>query len=268
MPGTIVCGTCGYDYAEWKGSFYPPELPRDEFLAYYAAHFGAIEVDNTFYRMPTDSQLRGMLKKSGGKILFAVKAPRIFTHEVSAAWRLDVPHFMDALLPLRNAGVLSAVLFQFPQSFHYIPDNRIYLANLLAAFPDIPAVVEFRHREWFTDRVYAGLTKRNCGICMCDMPQLKALPEMAAVVTGERGYIRFHGRNSLNWYGKSEHNGRDRYRYFYSMKELSDLVLLVQKVAAQTKLVHVFFNNHPEGAAAANAGTLQELLGKNQQFAR
>lgn len=255
-----MCGTCGYDYPEWRNVFYPQGLPREEFLTYYAARFGALEVNYTYYRMPTEYQLRDMLKCSNGKILFSIKAPQLLTHTVSAAWTKDAECFRNALLPLKNAGVLSAVLFQFPQSFHYIPDNRIYLGKLLEAFPDLPSVVEFRHTDWYTDRVYEGLNRRKTGICICDMPQLKFLPKIIPVVTGNTGYIRFHGRNAQNWYGSSGVNGSDRYRYLYTEKELSDSVQTVRTIAAQSKIVHVFFNNHPEGGAAVNAVMMQDLL--------
>jgi len=168
--------------------------------------------------------------------------------------------FRAALLPLVNADVLSAVLFQFPQSFRYTPDNRIYLDKLLSAFSSYPSVVEFRHREWFHTSVFTGLEKRNAGLCICDMPHLNVLPEFVPVVTGSAGYIRFHGHNTQNWYNTEKENVSSRYDYLYSEKELQDIIPSVKRVASGATIVHVFFNNHPNGSAAVNAAKMQELL--------
>jgi uncharacterized protein YecE (DUF72 family) len=256
----IVCGTSGYDYPEWRGTFYPEKLPRSEFLAYYAVHFSALEVNFTFYQMPTEEHLRSMMNRSGGKLLFSVKAPQILTHGAGPDWKTDASAFRTALLPLVNGGVLSAVLFQFPQSFHYEVSNRIYLDNLLAEFQDYPSVVEFRHSSWFTERVYEGLDKRRTGIVLCDMPQISALPRFVPVLTGGRAYIRFHGRNAGNWYAKSEEtNGSARYEYIYTKDELAAAVPFIKSLAEKAKTTLVFFNNHPKGAAAENAEQMQEL---------
>jgi uncharacterized protein YecE (DUF72 family) len=261
MTGTIVCGTCGYDYPEWRDIFYPAGMDRKNFLSYYASKFTALEVNFTYYRMPTEYQFRAMMEKTEQKLLFSIKAPQVFTHDILETWEQDVVRFRAALLPLLNAGVLSAVLFQFPQSFHYTPDNRKYLSKLLDSFPDTPKVVEFRHNEWFSDRVYEGLSKRSIGLCMCDMPQLKALPSFIPIVTGNIGYIRFHGRNSNNWYNASGENGSSRYEYLYSKDELQSFIPDINKMNEKAKIVHVFFNNHPKGGAVVNALMINEILG-------
>lgn len=260
MAGNILCGTCGYDYPEWKGVFYPESLDRRNFLAYYATQFPALEINFSYYRMPTEYQFRSMLERTEGRLLFSVKAPQLFTHDIQSSWEQEVPHFKSALLPFAGAGVLSAVLFQFPQSFHYTDENRIYLSKLLAAFSDIPKVVEFRHTEWLTERVFENLDRRNTGICVCDMPGLKALPQFAPVVTGNIGYIRFHGRNAADWYSSSPLDSSLRYTYLYSQKELESTVPAIIKMAKKVKTVHVFFNNHPDGGAAANAKMMQSMI--------
>ncbi len=260
----IVCGTSGYDYPEWRGVFYPAELPRGDFLAYYARCFPALEVNFTFYQMPTEEHIRSMMNRSGGKMLFAVKAPRLLTHDAGPGWNTDAAEFRSALHPLFNGGVLSAVLFQFPQSFHYEVNNRIYLNNLLSQFTGYPSVVEFRHSSWFTERVYDGLDRRGAGIVLCDMPRISALPPLVPVVTGGRAYIRFHGRNAADWYAQSadgspKTNGSRRYDYTYSEKELAAEVPFIETLAAKAEITHVFFNNHPDGAAAVNAEQMQKL---------
>lgn len=256
----ILVGTSGYDYPEWRNVFYPTGLPREEFLRYYASKFSTVEINNTFYRMPSDYQMRNMIKKSDGKLLFSLKATQVLTHEQNADWQKESEKFITAIRPLMQDKLLVSVLFQFPQSFHYEKDNRIYLDKLLESFNEIPCVVEFRQKEWFTPRVYDGLAKRNVGLCLCDLPSLKSLPTLVPVITSSTSYLRFHGRNAQNWYGAKGTNGSDRYKYLYSQQELTDSLGVIKSLVPRSKIVNVFFNNHPGGAAAVNAITLKELL--------
>ena len=175
----LLIGTSGYDYPEWRGIFYPENLKRQEFLLYYASIFNALELNNTFYNMPTADRMLGFYEKSGGNLQFSVKANRLLTHEVGADWTLQAKAFRDAVNPLLEKASLCALLFQFPQSFHYTKENRIYLAKLLQEFPDFPLVVEFRHAEWLRPSVLQGLEKRGSSLAFCDMPDLKYLPNNA-----------------------------------------------------------------------------------------
>lgn len=260
----ILIGTSGYDYPEWKGVFYPADLKRKDFLAYYATQFNALELNNTFYNMPTSERLFSLYERCGGKIQFSIKANRLLTHEIARNWQSDAETFKAALKPVQEKGCLSAVLFQFPQSFHYIEENRFYLANLIKAFKGFPAVIEFRHTEWIRESVFEGLEKRNAGIVFCDMPQLKNLPGGQTAKTpffGNCAYIRLHGRNANAWYSdNSQNNGSARYCYDYSDEELQSFVPVIQSAAVKVKKVHVFFNNHPDGNGAKNAQRLKEML--------
>ena len=169
----ILIGTSGYDYPEWKGIFYPEDLKRKDFLSYYATQFNALEINNTFYNMPTAERLLSFYERSESKISFSIKANRMLTHEITFAWENTSEDFIKAVEPLQQKNVLSAVLFQLPQSFHYTNDNRIYLSKLIEKFDGFPVVIEFRHREWIKESVFESLEKRNAGIVFCDMPQLK-----------------------------------------------------------------------------------------------
>lgn len=260
MESNIVFGTSGYDYPEWRGIFYPENMDRKDFLPFYATKFSALEINFTYYKMPDEYQLRNMYQRSGGKLLFSVKATSTLTHTITQNWKDDALRFKAALLPLLNGGVLSAILFQFPQSFHYTNDNRLYLAKLLNEFNDYPSVVEFRQNEWCKESVYEGLDKMKAGFCVCDMPHLKALPAFIPIATGGIGYVRFHGRNTNNWYLNDSANGSARYSYLYSDKELQESVPLVKVISAKSKITHVFFNNHPDGGAAVNAKMMMNLF--------
>ena len=260
----ILIGTSGYDYPEWKGVFYPADLKRKDFLSFYATQFNALELNSTFYNMPTAEKMLSFYDRSKGKLNFSIKANRLLTHEINPQWQTAADDFIKAVSPLTDKGVLSAVLFQLPQSFHYTDNNRIYLAKLIQKFEGFPVVVEFRHREWLKESVFEGLEKRNAGIVFCDMPQLKNLPDGQSAKTpffSASAYIRLHGRNADAWYSdNSQNNGSARYCYDYSEEELQSFVPVIQNATAKVKKVHVFFNNHPDGNGAKNAQKLKEML--------
>ena len=263
-----LIGTSGYDYPEWKGIFYPQDLKRKDFLSYYATQFNALEVNNTFYNMPTADRLLSFWERSEGKLQFSVKANRMLTHEVGPAWELDASLFLHAVSTLANKSCLCAVLFQFPQSFHYTPENRVYLSKLIDAFGSLPVVIEFRHVEWIRESVLEGLQSRGVGLCYCDMPELTYLPNNAlderAVpesVKSPSFYLRLHGRNADAWYASDNSpNGSSRYTYDYTDQELSEFVPVIQNVILTGRQPIVFFNNHPNGSGARNAKKLCELL--------
>ena len=271
----FLLGNSGYDYPEWKGVFYPADLKRCDFLSYYATQFNALEVNNTFYNMPTAERLFSFYERSDGKLQFSVKANRLLTHEAGRDWKGAAEAFKAALKPLLEKDRLCAVLFQFPQSFHYTNDNRIYLARLISEFEGFPVVIEFRHREWIRESVFAGLEERGASLVFCDMPKLSALPAGNAEQTsgmseekspfiGKTAYIRLHGRNAEAWYCHEERegdkNGSGRYRYNYSDAELCEFVPVVQRALMEGKRTAVFFNNHPDGSGAKNAKRLREMI--------
>ena len=266
----ILIGTSGYDYPEWKGVFYPQDLKRKDFLPYYATQFNALELNNTFYNMPTPERLLSFWERSDGQLQFSVKANRLLTHEVGAAWQQDAAQFIQAVTPLADKASLCAVLFQFPQSFHYTPENRIYLAKLIESFGGLPVVIEFRHIEWIKPSVLEGLESRGTGLCYCDMPELKNLPNNAASAvvepvettsTSSNFYLRLHGRNSDAWYATDNSpNGSSRYTYDYTDNELKEFVPIIQSAVLTGKRPIVFFNNHPNGSGARNAVKFKDLL--------
>lgn len=261
----ILIGTSGYDYPEWKGVFYPAEVKRAPFLEYYATKFNAVELNNTFYSMPTKERLSKFYDRTRGLIQFSIKANRLLTHEVGADWRTNSTQMRNALDALKEKNVLSTTLFQFPQSFHYTDSNRIYLANLIEEFSDYFPVIEFRHREWIKESVFEGLDKRGAGIVFCDMPELKHLPGGVPFV-GSNAYIRMHGRNADAWYAKDEaNNGSARYLYDYSDEELLKFIPIIDAGVLSGKKVSVFFNNHPNGNGVKNASRIKKMIEKSQK---
>ena len=290
----ILLGTSGYDYPEWKGVFYPSDLKRKDFLAFYASQFNALELNNTFYNMPTAERLCSFYERSEGKLKFSIKANRLLTHEIGSDWQGTAADFKAALNPLLEKNSLCAVLFQFPQSFHYTNDNRIYLARLISDFEGFPVVIEFRHREWIRQSVFVELEERGVSLAFCDMPMHhlvqtsitsnyangaeRRMPKLknlsagdfskaeATPFVGKLAYIRLHGRNENAWYVKesaqnpSDKNGSGRYRYDYSDAELEEFLPVIQSSRVCGKRTMVFFNNHPDGSGAKNAKRLGEMV--------
>lgn len=286
----LLIGTSGYDYPEWRVVFYPEDLKRKDFLIFYATQFNALELNNTFYNIPTAERLLSFYERSEGKLSFSVKANRLLTHEIGADWQVAAKDFKEALKPLNEKERLSAVLFQLPESFHYTNDNRIYLAKLIAEFERFPVMIEFRHKEWIRESVFEGLEMRKSGIVFCDMPmchlaqmsiisnyangakrrmpQLKNLPDGTVMKTpfiGSNAYIRLHGRNEGAWYAVGESlNGSARYCYDYSENELTQFVPIIKQAKQEGKKVQVYFNNHPNGSGAMNGLKLKEMIEKDE----
>ena len=295
MP-EILIGTSGYDYPEWRGVFYPAGLKRADFLPYYATQFNALELNSSFYNMPTAERLLSFWERSQGQLKFSVKANRLLTHEIGRDWKSAAQEFLAALKPLAQNESLASALFQFPQSFHYTDQNRLYLSALLAQFRGLPVVVEFRHAEWIRPSVFEGLSERGASLAFCDMPMLKNLPnhnclqvqEGGSPFVGKIAYMRLHGRNASAWYAKEndpqekeclqdhdalpglpaspksaahDRNGSARYRYDYSDDELAEFAPVIQQAASQGRQVQVFFNNHPDGSGAKNARRMREMVG-------
>jgi len=256
--GELYFGTSGYDYPEWKGLFYPEKLARAKFLEYYASQFNSLELNGTFYRMPTAAQMQNMIDRSQKRVMFSIKAFQGLTHNYEASQiKLLVYEFKKALEPLLTENLLLCALFQFPESFHYEKERRVHLDLLLREVSDIPVVVEMRNSKWQSDQVYAALRERNVGWCITDNPNLKNLMKLDYISTGDIAYFRFHGRNAQMWY-----NGDNvtRYDYLYSDEELQSFVVPIRELLKRARIVQLFFNNHAKSQAVVNAKKLELLL--------
>jgi uncharacterized protein YecE (DUF72 family) len=254
----IFIGTSGYYYADWQGTFYPEGTTKKDFLEYYSRQFRVVELNFTYYRMPTARQLEGMIAKSGGRLLFVIKAPKELTHEISEdSLKNILPLFLKSIAPLVREKLLGAVLAQLPQSFHYIHENRVYLQELLEGMAPQPVVVEFRQKEWLKESVYQSLRDLGVGFVCVDEPDLPALLPPLCMATARIGYLRFHGRNKKAWYGTDSVR---RYDYLYSEDELAEWVPKIKDLTEKTDRVFAFFNNHAKAQAPANAKMLINLL--------
>lgn len=261
----ILIGTSGYDHPELVGSFYPAGLKRKDFLEYYSTKFNALELNSTFYGMPTPQRIQGFYERSHGRLKFSVKLTRTMTHEIAGDWKKQAAQFKNAMFPMLEKDALATVLVQFPESFRYEENNRYYLSHLLAELQPLPSVVEFRHSSWLKESVFEGLEKRNAGIVFCDMPRLKNLSDGFANRTpfiGPNAYIRLHGRNADGWYAGGTDSGEThRYDYEYSMEELKSFIPVIQSARNEGRTVQLYFNNHPKGTGFMNAMQIKGILG-------
>ena len=253
----IYLGTSGFSYQDWLGKWYPPELKKADMLRYYARRFRAVEVNFTYYRMPTARTLRQMAAKTEDDFQFVVKANGEMTHE-----RTGEPEvfkvFQEAMEPLLEQEQLGCILAQFPYSFKPADENLEYLHWFKEQMPGLPTVVEFRNREWLTADTFDLLEGLDMGFCCVDEPALKGLLPPVGIRTSDIGYVRFHGRNAKKWYDHQE--AWERYDYQYSEDELKEWVDKVKAVAEDSSDTFVFFNNHYQGQAAINAEMFAGLL--------
>ncbi|MCC7493821.1 MAG: DUF72 domain-containing protein [Fimbriimonadaceae bacterium] len=255
----IRLGTSGYSYQDWHPHFYPAGLPAGRRLAYYAQHFGCVELNASFYRQPTAAAVARQVATVPTDFRFAVKAYGGITHDSPCATRGDFAVFAAALQPCRDAGQLGAVLAQFPNSFRPTAANTTYLQHLRERWADLPVVVEFRHSAWDDPRYSALLAELGLASAVVDLPPLAGLPEPLVKVTARPAYLRFHGRNAAQWYQHDQ--AWERYDYRYTRAELREWVPRIKTLAAEADDLYVFFNNHYEAQAVLNAQELAVELG-------
>lgn len=258
--GEIIVGTAGFSYPDWKGALYPPGLAQSRWLAFYAQRFRYVELNTTFYGMPTAERLARFSAQVPPGFRFGVKAFQGLTHQ-----RSDVAprcaEFAGACRPLLEAGQLAAVVLQFPNSFRNREENRDHLRELAERLHGLPLTVEFRHREWVEDETtFELLTELGLGYVCVDEPRFKGLVPPVVRTTSSLGYVRFHGRNYQKWW-RPQHRD-ERYDYLYSEDELREWVPRLRGLQGGTGLVLAVLNNHRRGQAVLNAQMLIDLLGE------
>jgi uncharacterized protein YecE (DUF72 family) len=211
----LYVGTSGYSYPQWKGSFYPPDLPQKQMLQYYGSQFRSVEINNTFHRMPTVALLEGWAGEVPADFRFALKAPQRITH----LQRLrdtdeSVSYFLGVAGVLRER--LGPLLFQLPPDF--AKDLRL-LRDLLRVLPPkhYRVACEFRHPSWFDEEVWALLRNHNAALCHAETDDGLQVP---LVATADWGYLRLrrqeYGIKQLQgWLQQVRGQGwRDAYIYF------------------------------------------------------
>lgn len=225
-------GTSGFNYDEWKGSFYPPDLPASRRLAYYAERLDAVEINATFYRMPTPKTLAGWAAATPASFVFALKAPQRITHFARLRGVDDaVRFFCDTARTLGPR--LGPLLFQLPPNF---ARDLARLADLLALLPpDLAVAMEFRHDSWLSDEVYDRLRARNVALCVADTGEATT----PLVPTADFGYLRLRDEGYAD----------------------ADLARWGERVrAAGWSRAYVFFKHEESGTGPAFARRFRELF--------
>ena len=190
MSERVLVGTSGYNYPEWRGSFYPEKFSTDKMLAYYAERFETVEINYTFYRMPTEKLLAGWAAGTPDGFSFTLKAPRRITHDSKLQRCEDlVQAFCRTAATL--GPKLGVLLFQLPPNFK---KDVAVLSSFLELLPEgARAAFEFRHPSWFEADVFAALRSRNVALCVADSEKLSTPVE----TTADYAYFRLRDEGYL-----------------------------------------------------------------------
>jgi uncharacterized protein YecE (DUF72 family) len=182
-PAHVFVGTSGYNYPEWRGTFYPEKFSTDKMLAYYAERFPTVEINYTFYRMPTEKLLAGWAAATPASFSFTLKAPRRITHD-SKLQRCEELLEVFCRTARTLGPKLGTLLFQLPPTLKQdVPVLRAFLKLLPEG---TRAALEFRHASWFDTEVFDALRSRNIALCVADSEKLHAPVE----ITADYAYFR------------------------------------------------------------------------------
>lgn len=261
----IRVGVAGWDYPDWKGVLYPVPKPKGfDPVRYLAEYLDLIEINSTFYRPASADVAKRWAERVADfpDFCYTAKLYRRFTHERDTAFKAaEVKEVTRGMRELADAGVLDALLLQFPWSFRNTDENREWLADLVDAFGEFPLAVEVRHEGWNDPEFYEWLSENGVGFVNLDQPLFKKSIKPSARATSHIGYVRVHGRNYSEWFRKNA--GRDaRYDYLYTPRELQPWVERTEEVARDrgTESVDVVFNNHYRAQAVVNGLQFKALL--------
>ena len=179
----IWIGTSGYNYPEWKGSFYPADLPAAKMLRYYAARFPTVEINYTFYRMPSEKLVGGWAAQTPSPYKLTLKAPRRITHDSRLK---NCGSLVTGLCQVAGTlgDKLGALLFQLPPSSK--KDLAVFDAFLDELPPKVCAAFEFRHQSWLDEEVFERLAKRNLALCVADSEKMST----PVRITADYAYFR------------------------------------------------------------------------------
>ncbi|HEX2326861.1 MAG TPA: DUF72 domain-containing protein [Chloroflexota bacterium] len=294
----VKIGTCSWtDPTLLKAGWYPAEADSAEArLAHYASRFPVVEVDSTYYSLPSERNATLWAERTPPGFTFDVKAFSLMTGHGTALAKLppilrdslpqpaagkagnlylkDLPPeaqrwiwqaFDDALAPLAQAGKLGAILLQFPPWFAISRENKRYLEQCREMLPQRRLAVEFRQRSWLEERnaqeTLTFLAQNDLSYVCVDEPQgfRSSIPPLTAVTNPALTVVRFHGRNRENWEARGI-SAAERFRYLYEEQELAEWVPRIGEVSAQASEAHVLFNNCYSDFGVRNAADLARQL--------
>lgn len=272
-----------------EAGWYPTNAKDAESrLRFYASRFNLVEVDSTYYGMPSERNAALWVERTPEDFVFNVKAYALLTQhpaEVNSlpaairhgfkgrrVYQKDVPdkvvdlifeQFAMALEPLRAAGKLGALLFQFPEWFVPNREAKAYVERCQGLLPGFRLAIEFRNRAWMEDpeRTLEWLREHDLTYVCVDAPPgfTSSMPPVTAVTSSELAFVRFHGRNTDTWNVKGI-SVQERFNYRYSEPELATWVPRIDELAEQARKVHVLFNNCFRDHGVVNARQLATML--------
>jgi len=231
----IWVGTSGYNYPEWKGSFYPGDLPAAKMLPYYAARFPTVEINYTFYRMPTEKLVSGWAAQTPSPYKLTLKAPRRITHDNRLK---NVGALVSGFCQVAGTlgDKLGALLFQLPPNLK--KDLAAFDAFLAELPPRVRAAFEFRHVSWLDEEIFSRLASRNLALCVADSEKLST----PVRVTADYAYFRLRDEG-------------------YTRDDVSRWAETIVRETASCRDVYVYFKHEEEGKGPDFARQLMGHLG-------
>ncbi|ABS60575.1 DUF72 domain-containing protein [Fervidobacterium nodosum] len=243
--GKWFIGTSGFSFGDWIGNVYPQDIKKSEMFTYYWQKYGfnCVELNFTFYQMPSSRTMVSLLRKAPVGFKFAVKVHGFITHDRSFE---NVNDFLKSCRVIEDESRLIGYLAQFPYSFKNVPDNQDYIKLLLEKFYGKEIFLEFRHESWveWLDNLH-GI--KNVHVVIPDLPMSKGIFPLIRSLD-KVVYLRLHGRNK-----------KRKYDYNYSDEELKGIIDFVFPESFEE--AYVFFNNCYNGQALKNALRFREIVG-------
>jgi uncharacterized protein YecE (DUF72 family) len=241
MASSVHIGTSGWHYQHWKGKFYSPEIQPAGMLTAYTQHFDSVEINNSFYRLPTPEAVKDWIKQTPKNFVFAVKASRYITHNRKLKYPEET--LVKFLQVAKGLGKkLGPILFQLPPGWNVNVDR---LAEFLEVLPSRHRYAfEFRNQSWHTSNVIRVLTKFNAAFCIFELNGFQS----PANVTANFVYVRLHGPGSA-------------YQGDYPKPSLDRWARNIEAWTHKGHDVFFYFDNDQAGYAAKNAMALRRLVG-------
>ncbi len=278
MSTKYYIGTAGWSYKDWVPNFYPKNQSAGfDWLQFYSHYFNCVEVNSTYYTYVSPKIVEGWIKKvqNNDDFVFHIKLHQDFTHKrkfdeqniKAVRYNLDL---------LKKSERLGGLLIQFPYSFAFDGASVQHIQKIKDIFSDVSCFVEVRHSSWRNNRALEFFKLNDLTLCTIDQPQIGQAIPFEPIVTNDKAYIRFHGRNveawkkSLSNFGKEQtyEEQSSRYSYLYSPGELVEIVQKIKSIESKVKEINVIMNNHPKGDAVANAFELIHLLVRKYSYGK
>jgi uncharacterized protein YecE (DUF72 family) len=292
----FLVGTASWTDASLVNSnlFYPPSVrSAEERLRFYAERFKTVEVDSTYYALPAERNAKLWAERTPAGFIFNIKPFALMTQHPAEISRLPknlremlpanqrdqaqltrpsreivdtvFKMFWSALAPLKQAGKLGMIAFQFPPYFVARPANFDYMASLPERLPGASIAIEFRHPSWVREKGQRAATMkflRAHSLCYTsiDAPEDESIVPSFVEATGDQLYMRLHGKNRDNWF-KHNITSVERYKYLYSERELRSVAANLRDLDQRgVKRAYIIFNNCYQNFGIMNAGTMEAIL--------